>query len=170
MATKIYIETIDHVTNDYAGSGGTDMYVPMNMGETLDFQTDEFLKKGGFPLDMEGKLAKATSAVVIAGFFEPQQIGALNDIEKDVPVVNSIIGVMSGFVARVDVAKAPKTPVYLDDDGNFSDTAGTNIIICGYYKNYNPSRIRGVAFTSSTNSKVVEFNTRFTTVLPVVTP
>jgi len=156
MAT-ILIQSVDHKTSNYAGSGGHDHYVPINLGETLDFRNTEFLKRGAFPVGFDGKLVKATTAKPIAGFLDPQVIGALNGITGDFPVTGDQVGLMSGFVARVDVAKTAGTPVYIDDNGQFSDTAGTASIIVGYYKNYNPKRVRGAEFTS----KVVEFDVRF---------
>ena len=156
MAT-ILIQSIDHKTNSYAGSGGHDHYVPINLGETLDFRNTEFLKRGGFAVGFDGKLVKATALKPVAGFLDPQVIGSLNGITGDFPVTGDQVGLMSGFIARVDVAKTAGTPVYLDNNGQFSDTAGTASIKVGYYKNYNPKRVRGAEFTS----KVVEFDVRF---------
>ena len=82
MAT-ILIQSVDHKTNNYAGSGGHDHYVPINLGETLDFRNIEFLKRGAFPVGFDGKLVKATTAKPIAGFLDPQVIGALNGITGD---------------------------------------------------------------------------------------
>lgn len=169
MAVKIYIEHIDHKSNPMAGSGGVDAYSPISLGESLDFQNNEFLKDGGFPLNMAGKLAKATTAEIIAGFFDSRQFnGQYNTIERDFRVVGDVVGVLDFMQARVTVAKPAGTPVYLDDDGNFSDTQGTVKIICGYYMAYDPMRSRGVPFKSGENSYIVRFETRFTTVLPVV--
>lgn len=156
MAT-ILIQTVDHKTSTYAGSGGHDHYVPINLGETLDFRNTEFLKRGGIPVGFDGKLVKATVAKPVAGFLDPQVIGALNGITGDFPVKGSQVGLMTGFVARVNTAHVAGTPVYIDDNGQFSDVAGTASIIVGYYKNYDPKRVRGAEFTS----KVVEFDVRF---------
>ena len=156
MAT-ILIQKVDHKTSTYAGSGGHDHYVPINLGETLDFRNTEFLKRGGIPVGFDGKLVKATVAKPVAGFLDPQVIGALNGITGDFPVEGSQVGLMTGFVARVDTARVAGTPVYINDNGQFSDVAGTASIIVGYYKNYDPKRVRGAEFTS----KVVEFDVRF---------
>ena len=156
MAT-ILIQSVDHKTNSYAGSGGHDHYVPINLGETLDFRNTEFLKRGGFAVGFDGKLVKATALKPVAGFLDPQVIGSLNGITGDFPVTGDQVGLMSGFIARVNTAKTAGTPVYLDNNGQFSDTAGTASIIVGYYKNYDPKRVRGAEFTS----KIVEFDVRF---------
>ena len=71
MAT-ILIQSVDHKTSNYAGSGGHDNYVPINLGETLDFRNVEFLKRGAFPVGFDGKLIKATTAKPVAGFLDPQ--------------------------------------------------------------------------------------------------
>lgn len=158
---QILIQTIDHKTSDFAGSGGTDFYVPITLTETLAFQTTQALKRGGFPLTYKGTQAKASATDKIAGFLDPQVIGSLNEVAPDFPIAGQIVGLMSTFVARVDLAKPAGTPVYLANDGTFADVAGTNSIIVGYYKAYDPKRTRGTEFANGVNSKVVEFSTRF---------
>lgn len=156
MAT-ILIQTVDHKTSNYAGSGGHDQYVPINLGETLDFRNTEFLKRGCIPVGFDGKLTKATTVKPVAGFLDPQVIGALNGITGDFPVEGSQVGLMSGFVARVDTAHVVGTPVYIDDNGQFSDVAGTATIIAGYYKYYD-ARVSG---TTSPTTRFVDFGVRF---------
>jgi hypothetical protein len=158
---KISIQVIDHKTNDCAGSGGTDFYVPITLTESPAFQTNADLKRGGFAVTFEGKRALATTNKRIAGFLDPQVIGSLNEVAPDFPVAGQIVGLMSTFVARVDVKKPAGTPVYLANDGTFDDVAGTVSTIVGYYKAYDPARTRGAEFVNGTDSKVVEFSTRF---------
>ena len=156
MAT-ILIQKIHHKTNPYAGAGGIDHAVAMNLGEDLDFQNVEFLKRGGFPIGFDGKLLKATTAKPIAGFYNPQQIGSLSPLVKDFQKKDDIMVLISDFVATVDTAKPAGTPVYIDDNGQFSDKAGTTTMIVGYYKYYDPR----VAGTTNTTTKFVDFSVRF---------
>ena len=155
MAT-IKIQTIDHMTV-VGQTSGNDHGTPINLGEAIDFRATPELKRGGIPLGFDGKIAKATADVRIAGFIDPQSILTLNGITPDYVQKGQILHLLEGFVARVDTDGVAGAPVYLANDGTFSSTAGTNSIIVGYYKNYDPKRYRGVAF----KNRVVEFNRNF---------
>lgn len=156
MAT-ILITKVHQKTNPYAGAGGIDHGVPMNLGENLDFQNVEFLKRGGFPIGFDGKLLKATTLKPIAGFYNPQQIGSLSPLVQDFQKKDAIMVLLSDFVGEVDTAKPAGTPVYVDDNGQFSDVAGTATIIAGYYKYYD-ARVSG---TTSPTTRFVDFGVRF---------
>lgn len=155
MAT-IKIQTIDHMTV-VGQTSGNDHGTGFNLAEDIDFRTAPELRRGGIPLGFDGKVAKATADIRVAGFIDPQSILTLNEITPDYVQKGKVIHLLEGFVARVDIDGVAGAPVYLADDGTFSSTAGTNSIIVGYYKNYDPKRYRGVAF----KNRVVEFNRNF---------
>lgn len=154
---KIKLQNVYHPYNEYAGSAGIEHGVGVILRDTLDFKNDEYLKKGFFPIGVDGKVVKgATAGVPVFGFFDGQQIGSLSDLFYDAPASGQEIAVVHGFRAKVDVAGTAGAPVYIDDDGNFNTVAGTVEKIAGYYVDYDPMKMGDSTFAG----KVVDFSMR----------
>lgn len=117
-----------HQNNDYAGSAMAEHAIKVTLSEDIAFGTDEAFKHGGVPITYTGKLALGDTAdnARIMGFMYAWELGQLSSIVPQIPKTGDVIPVCHVFVGEMDTAKAPGTPIYLDDTGHYNDDVASS--------------------------------------------
>jgi hypothetical protein len=132
---KIIVKKLHVAGNDYAGYAGLEYGINTTLAEDIPFTISTQFGRGfAIPITFKGTVAKATNTDPIEGFVDPQQVGELSTINADYPKTGDHVKLDQVQVLFTETAKTEGTPVYLDDDGELNDTAGTNVRQIGVYK------------------------------------
>lgn len=121
--------------SEWTGYAGVEYGVNTTLAEDIPFATSDQFKLGlAIPITFKGTVAKATNTDLIEGFVDPQQIGEFSTVNEDIPKTGDQVKLDQYTQIEMITEKAVGTLVYLDDDGELNDTAGTNSRQIGIYK------------------------------------